>query len=353
MTPHARGAPAQAMVLAAGLGLRMRPLTEDRAKPALPLMNRPLILHVLDHLARQGIRKAVVNLHHQPDRLRAIVGKGGHEGMSVAFSEEPVVLGTAGGIRQALVHFDRSEPLLVVNADSFCDVDVAALSAGFFAEGASSRAPATLAVRPRREGEPYSPVHLDSSGRICGIGAIGARGEPMTFLGVHLLTSGAISRIPSDGTPDVVRDVYLPVLAGGGTLGAHRHSGFWVEIGSPVLYLEAHMTLLRVDGFMESLDSSSGRLLAGNPRSLAGAGCEGMENATIEASVLGRGCRLGRSSTIVRSLLGEGVVVGAGARIEESVIWDGAEIPAGESVRSSLVLAPDRAGGDLRRQSLR
>jgi NDP-sugar pyrophosphorylase family protein len=341
------------MVLAAGLGLRMRPLTEDRAKPTLSLMNRPLILHVLDHLAKHGIRKAVVNLHHQPERLRAIVESGGPEGLSIAFSEEPVVLGTAGGIRQALDHFDRGRPLLVVNADSFCDVSVSALWDVLFAGPASAPPVAALAVRPRREGEPYSPVHLDSSGRICGIGATGARGEPMTFLGVHVLTPEAIDRIPLDGTPDVVRDVYLPILSGGGTLGAHRHPGYWVEIGSPPLYLDAHMALLSVDRFMDGLDASSGRKLPGKPRSLAGAGCEGVDGASIEASVIGRGCRLGRGSAIVRSLVGESVVVGAGARIEDSVIWDGAEVPPGESVRSSLVLAPERAGGELRRQPLR
>jgi NDP-sugar pyrophosphorylase family protein len=338
------------MVLAAGLGERLRPLTERRAKPSLPLMNRPLILHVLDGLARGGVTKAVVNLHHRPESLEAVLAAGAPEGLAVETSFEPAILGTAGGLRAALGRFDAAEPILVVNADSLCDVDLGALAAAHAAARAGPGAAATLAVRARGRGDPYTPVHLDAGGRVCAIGGEGGPGpgEPVTFIGVHIVASEALGRIPEEGPSDLVRDVYLPILKEGGRLGAHRHDGWWIEVGSPRLYLEAHLRLLEEPSFLARLPAACGTPAPGPRPSLVGPACEGHGRARLQSAVLGPRCRLGDGCEIAGSVLGAGVALGRGCRVEGSVVAEGVELPAIAAVVNSLVLPPERPGGPAR-----
>src|SRR6185503_8431039 len=116
----------KAMVLAAGLGERMWPLTEDRAKPSLPLLNRPIIAHTLEHLARHGVKEAVINLHYHPESIRGIVSDGSKLGIKVHYSEEPIILGTAGGLKKAEPLLQGSGSFFLVNSDSLTDCDLTA-----------------------------------------------------------------------------------------------------------------------------------------------------------------------------------------------------------------------------------
>jgi len=341
------------MVLAAGSGERMGPLTNDRAKPALPLMNRPLIHHVLDRLARHGVLRAVVNLHHRPESLTALLETGTPERMTVVLSPEPAILGTAGGIRAALGHLEPDAPVLVVNADCLSDADLPSLAAADRAARAGHGAVATLAVRARAPDEPYAPVHLDDRGLIVGIGGEGETGEACTFTGLHILSPEVIARIPETGPSDIVRDVYMPMLREGRRLGAWRHRGWWVEIGNPALYLKAHLDLLAEPGFMGSLPPSAGAPVRGVGPSFAGERCEGLKNARLDRAVLGPGCRLGDGCVVTGSLLAAGVRVGRGAQIEDSILWEGVAVPTGYAIHSSLVLAPGEASGSLRTLPLR
>ena len=394
--------PRQAMLLAAGLGERMRPLSSGRAKPSLPLMNRPLLLHALDHLARAGVRKVVVNLHHAPETVEAILSSARlPAALSVAISREPQILGTSGGIRAALQHFDAGEPILVMNADSLSDADLGALAAAHEAAREARRAPATLAVRGRRPGESYSPVHLDSQGLVCGIGDAGEVGDvreegdvrrvreagevedvreaghvreagevrrvgetreegealdvrsPVTFIGLHVVAPEAVARIPASGPSDIVRDVYQPHLREGGRLGAHHHRGWWVEIGTPALYLKAHLDLIGERGFLASLPRTAGGLVEDLDRVFAGPGCEGLERARVRSTVLGPACRLGDGCAIQGSILGTCARVGRGAKVVSSIGWDGAEVPDGATIRSSLVLAGAKPGSPAEVLALR
>lgn len=335
--------PRQAMVLAAGEGVRMRPLTEERAKPALPLMNRPLLLHVLDFLARQGVEKAVVNLHHQPSTLTRILDAERPGRLNVTLSHEPVILGTGGGIRAALKHLDPDAPLLVANADSLCNADLEALASAHARAAEAHAAPATLTVKAREAGETYSPVHLDPQGRVSGIGDTGAAGEAVTFIGLHVVSPEGLARIPESAPSDIVRHVYLPFLREGRRLGAFRHAGFWIEMGTPALYLRAHLRLLREPAFLSGLPRGCGRVLPGPSPSWIGPGCAGIEGAALEASVLGPGCVLGGEAAIVRSVLAAGIRVGNRARIEDAVIGEGVGIPDGSTVRGCLLM---RRSGD-------
>lgn len=344
--------PVQAMLLAAGLGERMRPLTEERAKPALPLLNRPMLLHALDLLHRHGVGRVVVNLHRHPETILAALEGEVPAGMSLATSFEPEILGTAGGLRAALVHLDPSQPVLVLNADSLADADLAELAAAHEAARARHGAEATLLVRPRREGEAYSPVHLDESGAIVGIGSTGAAGRAATFLGIHILGPEAIERIPRAGASDLVRHVYLPLLLEGRKLGACEHRGWWVEVGNPSLYLRANVSLLDEAEFVASVPPRSGTAIRreGIP-SFLGPGSEGVEAARLTRVVAGERCRFERGSSVSGSVLGAAVQVGREASVEESIVGPGVVIPDGARWRARLVLLPS-GGGPLRDEAL-
>jgi mannose-1-phosphate guanylyltransferase len=344
--------PRQAMVLAAGVGLRMRPLSEGRAKPALPLMNRPLLLHLLDSLDRQGIENAVVNLHHEPGSLREVLEAASFRKMKVTTTFEPEILGTGGGIRGALRHLDREATLLVANADSLGDVDLGALAEAHAGAATSFGAPATLAVKGRETGEPYAAVHLDARSRLSGIGDVGERGEPATFIGLHLLEPEAIGRIPDAVPSDIVRHVYLPLLGEGRRLGAYRHRGWWIETGTPALYLRSHIRLLREAAFLAALPPACGSPLPDSPPSWIGPGCEGIGRSSVVESVLGPGCVLGSGARVVRSVLAAGVRVGAGAVVEDSVVWENVGVPGGASIRASLLTRPAPGGDGFRQEGL-
>jgi len=154
----------KAMVLAAGLGLRMRPLTLLRAKPVLPVLDRPLIAFTLERLARAGVREAVVNLHHLPETVRAALGSGRRFGLRILYVHEPEILGTGGGPRAVRECLGRGEVLLV-NGDMYFDFDLRELVARHRRSGAA----ATLALRRHPEPGAYSTVVTDRRGRILSI----------------------------------------------------------------------------------------------------------------------------------------------------------------------------------------
>ena len=116
----------KAMVLAAGMGERMWPLTEERAKPSLPLINRPMIAHTLGLLARHGVDEAMINLHYCPESIRGLVGDGKKYGVKVHYSDEPVILGTAGGLKKAEAFLKDSGTFFMLNGDSVGDCDLGA-----------------------------------------------------------------------------------------------------------------------------------------------------------------------------------------------------------------------------------
>ena len=145
----------KAMVLAAGFGERMKPLTWNRAKPALPLLNRPSVLHLLEHLARSGISQVILNLHYRPDTLRALEPSIKELGLRVGFSEEAVILGTGGGLKNAEA-FLADGTFLMVNSDFVTDCPILLA----LEHHRQSQALATLILTPYREGTEYGAVEM-------------------------------------------------------------------------------------------------------------------------------------------------------------------------------------------------
>src|SRR5262245_60686053 len=190
------------MVLAAGLGERMWPLTEERAKPSLPLVNRPIISHVLEQLARNGVDDAVINLHYEPESIRGLIGDGRKVGVRVHYSEEPVILGTAGGLKKAepLLRDPGGGTLIMINSDSVSDCDLTAV----LKKHRESGALATMVLLPQDPKASYSTVEMDDRERIVRIAGRPDRASApgmgrYTFAGIHLLEPEIFDHIPSQG----------------------------------------------------------------------------------------------------------------------------------------------------------
>jgi len=224
------------MVLAAGLGTRLRPLTDARAKALVPVGDRPALAHVVDRLRAAGVSRVVVNAHHHVQQLRAFAGLA--SAGDVQLSEEPDLLGTAGGIAHASSLLGDGD-ILLWNADILADVDVAALLA-------AHHAAATLVVQPLERGQ--GSVGLDGEGRVVRLRkesfADEARGGQ--FLGIHVLGRDLRARLPGRG--GLIEDVYLPALGRGDVLRAHVFEGAWHDIGTMESYLAANAAWLVAHG---------------------------------------------------------------------------------------------------------
>jgi NDP-sugar pyrophosphorylase family protein len=312
--------PLKAMVLAAGLGLRMRPLTRQRAKPVLPVLNRPLLHWTLERLARQGVTECVVNLHHRPETVVAAVGDGRQLGLRVLYSHERRILGTGGGPRKVREVFG-DEPFLLVNGDVLFDFDLTRLLARHRAAGAQ----ATLALKENPDPRLYAPVVTGAGGWVLSLAGLprSARGRISLFTGIHVLDPSLLDRLPA-GRSDNVRDLYAPLLKEGGRVLGVRVRGAWYDLGRPSLYLAAQLRMLN------RLSGRGGSLI--HPRARVST------RARVASSVVGARAVVGPGARLSRSVLWEGVQVGREAWVRGSILTEGVRVAAGEHVLGRVVV---------------
>jgi NDP-sugar pyrophosphorylase family protein len=218
-----------AVVLTAGLGTRLRPLTAVRAKPAIPVAGEPLVRRIARWLAGQGVTDLVMNLHHLPSTLTAAMGDGTDLGIKVRYSwEQPVVLGTAGGPRQALPLVD-SDVFLIVNGDTLTDVDLGALHDAHV----SSNALITLALTENTTPERYGGVLLDEDSHVVGFVPRGSKTVSFHLIGVQVACAEAFASLPAGRPLNSVGGVYDELIAKrpGSMKGFVAEAVFW-DIGT-------------------------------------------------------------------------------------------------------------------------
>jgi mannose-1-phosphate guanylyltransferase len=317
------------MVLCAGLGTRLRPLTARVPKPAVPVCGVPLVRWSLALLAGAGVRRAVVNVHHLPEVMADAAGAAARElGMDLAVSREPVIAGTGGALREARASLDGAEAVLLVNGDVLFDVDLGAALAAHRASGAL----ATMLLLPMPAGARYASVEVDGAGAVRRIaGAYGPGGDglaPWHFSGVHVLSPALLDHVPASPFEcDVNRHVYPPLMASGAVRGLVVE-GYWNDLGTPGRYLEASADVLLgrvpLGRFARAAPLAGTRLLAPAVRAAADARIE--PGAVLEAP----------------AFIGGGCLVPAGARVADAVLWDGTALAPGESVVHAIAAGADR-----------
>ena len=226
------------MILAAGLGTRLRPLTDLTPKPLLPINGRPLIHYTLAWIASAGIRTVMINLHHKGELIRRSIGDGCRFGMEVSYSEEPEILGTGGGLKRVEA-FLSDGPFLVVNADILTTLDPRALIAAH----AAQRPVVTLAVRVDPEVERYGEIGLDATGRVRRLLGRGGRSDqplrPVMFTGIHVVDPAVFADIPARMFVPIT-DAYIKLVERGAPVAGYLTDAFWIDIGTPDRYAEAN-----------------------------------------------------------------------------------------------------------------
>lgn len=230
------------LVLTAGLGTRLRPLTDILAKPALPVAGSPLVARILTSLARQGVTDIVLNLSHLPQTITAIVGDGSPFGVRVRYSWEQPVLGSAGGPRHALPLLGPR--FLIVNGDTLTDVPLQDVVRAHDASGAA----VTLALVPHPAPGRYGGVRVAADGRITGFTPRTDReGELWHFIGVQVVEASVFADLPDNTPAESVGGIYR-ALVEAGRVHAHRSNAVFRDIGRPQEYLETTFAVAREEG---------------------------------------------------------------------------------------------------------
>lgn len=226
----------RAMILAAGLGTRLRPMTNAIPKPLLPVAGTPLIVWNLLLLKRHGFHEVVINLHHLGPMIQQALGDGSRYGMRIIYSQEPVILGTGGGIKQAEPHFS-GEPVLVLNGDTLFELDLDALCAFH----RRREAVATLVLRKDPEAERWGLVEVGPDQRILRITGRGITipqpTKPRMFAGVHILHPRLLREVPK-GVASTIIDPYVAAIQRGEAVLGYDFEGYWSDVGTPERYAQ-------------------------------------------------------------------------------------------------------------------
>lgn len=279
------------MLLAAGLGTRLSPLTNERPKPVVPVGYEPLCMDAVRTFQRAGVRRLDVNAFHLPDVLERELAPRLPGDVETVFHRETTILGTGGGIRAALV--DRSDDdVLVMNGDIRFTPDVPALMAHHRASGAS----VTLVVRHHPDPFALGAVEVDATGqiiRIAGGPASDAQASAAyVFTGVHWMSAGAYAWLPNDGC--VVRRAYQPMLQAGVRLSAFVDDSPWADLGTVPVYMDANLREARASD---------------DPRGL------------IHAQAV-----IGARAEITQSVVGLLATIDPAIRLKRCVVWSGAHV---------------------------
>jgi mannose-1-phosphate guanylyltransferase len=324
------------MVLCAGFGTRLRPLTDKVPKPLVPLCGVPLLRYNFALLKNAGVREIVINTHH--------LGKAMEEGATAIASElslglsvsreEKHILGTGGGVRRAQAMLGAGT-FFLLNGDMIFDVDLPAALAAH----RQARAVATMVLAPYPRGATYAAVEVDAEDNVRRIAGRGAAPDhalrKMHFTGVHVLEPELIARLPADGESDINRTAYVRLIHDGAKVHGFAQNGYWGDLGAPRSLLRAHLDVLE------------GRVPLGRFRPDADpfAGCEERSagvhahpSAAVEGTVIGpaliqQGARIEAGASVgPGATIGAKARIDAGARIERAVVLGDTHVGAGERV---------------------
>src|SRR5438128_12489688 len=294
----------RAMVLAAGLGTRLRPLTYEITKPMVPVLDRPVMEHIIDLLRRHGFDEVIANLHYFPDTIRAYFGE------QLSYRFEPELLGTAGGVR-ACAEFFGGESFLVISGDALTDIDLTALVARHRSAGGI----ATLAVKRVEDTREYGVVLHDGDGRVTGFQEKPDPAEALSDLGncgIYVFEPEIFDYFPDRDFVDWAQDVFPALLAQDVPFYGHEIDDYWNDIGSIKEFRQGNFDALSGEVRVEI---ESGRL---NPDA------DWVDEPPV---YIGDGCEIGSGVRLTGPVvLGQGCKVGEGAAIRDSVLWPGTEV---------------------------
>jgi mannose-1-phosphate guanylyltransferase len=332
----------KAVVLVGGFGTRLRPLTETVKKELLPLVDRPILDHVLDHLARHGVHEVVLSSPYLEAAFHPFI-EGRHGDPMITWITESAPLGTGGAIVNALEALG-DEPFFALNGDILSDLDLTAMLASHRERGAV----VSISLHRVDDARAFGLVVTDGDGRVREF-----REKPTDAIpgevnaGTYVLDPAVLRSWTPDHELSIEREVFPAVIAGGGAVFGFPANAYWMDLGTPEKYLQAHFDLLggKVRGIsyeapwiaptaVVDVSAHVGRWVAVGAEARLGA------DAHVEDSVIHPGAAVGPGARVVRTIVGPGAHVGDGATVTDGVLGAGARVADG------LVLAGARVGTD-------
>jgi NDP-sugar pyrophosphorylase family protein len=233
----------KAMILAAGLGTRLRPLTDDLPKALLPVNGRPMIHYTLMLLKKYGITDVIINLHHQGQKIMDTLKNGSDMGIKITYSFEPEILGTGGGIKK-VQHLLSEGPFLVINSDILIDIHLDEV----ITFHKRKKAIATLVLREDRDVDTWGVVEINASDQVRRILGQPSRSEPglvkRMFTGIHVMDPRVFRYLPGDGYHNIM-DAYLEMIRNDERIIGYGTKGYWMDIGTPDRYQKTQQDLHR------------------------------------------------------------------------------------------------------------
>jgi NDP-sugar pyrophosphorylase family protein len=303
---------ARAFVLGAGLGMRLKTLTERCPKPLIPIYGKPLITFAFDQLIAAGIQEIVVNTHHCHETYQAAFPDGTYRGARLVFEYEPVLLETAGGIKNVERHF-AAEPFLVYNGDVLTNVPVEKV----LAHHRAGKNEVTMVLRSHGE-----PLHVTlDAGQVTDIaGRLGVAGERYLFTGIYVVEPAFLRRIPPQTKISVI-PLFMEMIKEGGKLGGVvLDEGSWWDLGTREKYLEVHEALATADFFGDGREWRAP--IAATARVAAKARIEGFVS------------------------VGPAAEIEPGAELTDCILWEGARALAGSKLNRCIVTSGRTAAGE-------
>ncbi|MCE5254162.1 MAG: NDP-sugar synthase [Actinomycetia bacterium] len=319
------------MIMAAGIGTRLRPLTDLVPKPMAPIVNRPALYHILRLLSRHGFREVIINLHHLPEAITGYFGDGNGMGMEIRYSFEPDLLGTAGGVRNN-ASFLESGTFLVVSGDALTDIDLTGLVAAHRRYGSI----ATLAVKEVADPSLYGVVVTDDEDRVVGFQEKPSLEEARSRLcncGIYVFEPEILAHILPSGFDDFGRRVFPDLLRHGIRFQAHAVGGYWSDVGNLHEYIKGNG------------DALAGRVDVEIPGQEVRPGLWMEEGVTVASSArmeppvaIGEGSLIGEDAVVEGPcVIGDGCIVGAGAHIVRTLVLRRAHISPGAVVVDGII----------------
>ncbi len=337
-----------AVVLLGGEGTRLRPLTYEIPKQMLPVVGRPMIVHVLDWLAGHGVDRVVLSLGYRPDTFLEAFPSNQVAGVALVYAIEPEPLDTAGAVRFAADQAGVNDTFLVLNGDVLTDFDASALVEFHL----SREADASIALTPVPDPSAFGVVPTDDSGRVTAFIEKPPRAQAPTNLinaGIYVLDTSVLDRIPAGRRVSIERETF-PGLVADHRLYALASDAYWVDTGTPQQYLQAQLDILAGRRLLRGsppapeirpgvwVDPSA--LVAGKLGPHTFVGCEASiaEGAVVEDSAVGERAAVGVDAVIRRSVLMAGAEVRGLAVVEDSVVGPHAVVGGGARLSGGTVV---------------
>ena len=337
-----------AVILVGGQGTRLRPLTDRTRKDMLPLVDRPLLAYTFEHLGQHGVERAIISCGYLPDQIEAVFGTS-HDGLALEYAVEEEPLGTGGAIGFAARELEGS--FFALNGDSLREADLFELVRFHRSTGAR----ATILLTPVADPSRYGLVRTAADGRVDAFLEKPRPEEIDTDLinaGLYVLEPDVLELIPPGRPVSIEREVF-PVLAAEGSVYGAALPGYWLDIGTPESYLQAHRDVLErifstevgdaLGPDFTLVESSAevhrdARLV---PPVYVGHGAVVAEGARLGSlAVLGAGSRLEQGGVVENAIVGARTSIGAGASVVGSILGEDAEIGAGCALHNLAVVGP-------------